>query len=109
MGVTTEKGSVAARRFVIVYNPEQELLLIRVIENDCRQTWHQPKESFRPLMAAQHATKHGLVSETNPVTSVQKSVLALRVKPPARFPKVVGSYGEPNLNDATKPDRKGGV
>jgi hypothetical protein len=65
------------------------LLLIRVIENDSHQTWHQLKKLFRPLMVAQHATKHGLVSETNAVTSAQKSVLdALRVKPPARFPNV---------------------
>ena len=65
------------------------LLLIRVIENDSRATWHQLKKVFRPLMVAQHATKHGLVSETNAVTSEQKRVLdALRVKPPARFPNV---------------------
>ena len=60
-----------------------------MIENDSRQTWHQFKRIFRPWMVAQHATKHGLVSETNPVTSEQKRVLdALRVKPPARFPNV---------------------
>ena len=65
------------------------LLLIRVIENDSDQTWHQLKRIFRPLMVAQHATKHGIVSETNAVTSEQKRVLdALRVKPPARFPDV---------------------
>lgn len=65
------------------------LLLIRVIENDSHQTWHQLKRLFRPLMVAQHATKHGIVSETNPITSEQKRVLdALRVKPPARFPDV---------------------
>ena len=65
------------------------LLLIRVIENDSRVTWHQLKKLFRPLMVAQHATKHGLVSETNALTSEQKRVLdALRVKPPARFPDV---------------------
>jgi len=65
------------------------LLLIRVIENDSRATWHQLKKIFRPLMVAQHATKHGLVSETNALTSEQKRVLdALRVKPPARFPNV---------------------
>ena len=65
------------------------LLLIRVIENDSRATWHQLKKLSRPLMVAQHATKHGIVSETNPVTSEQKRVLdALRVKPPARFPTV---------------------
>ena len=65
------------------------LLLIRVIENDSGQTWHQLKKLFRPLMVAQHATKHGTVSETNPVTTEQKRVLdALRVKPPARFPDV---------------------
>jgi transposase len=65
------------------------LLLIRVIENDSGQTWFQLKKLFRPLMVAQHATKHGLVSETNALTSEQKSVLdALRVKPPARFPDV---------------------
>jgi len=65
------------------------LLLIRVIENDSRATWHHLKKLFRPLMVAQHATKHGPVSETNAVTSEQKCVLdALRVKPPARFPNV---------------------
>jgi len=65
------------------------LLLIRVIENDSRVTRHQLKKVFRPLMVAQHATKHGLVSETNALTSEQKRVLdALRVKPPARFPNV---------------------
>lgn len=65
------------------------LLLIRVIENDSGHTWHQLKKLFRPLMVAQHATKHGIVSETNAVTSEQKRVLdALRVKPPARFPDV---------------------
>ena len=63
------------------------LLLIRVIENDSRATWHQLKKLLRPLMVAQHSTKHGIVSETNPVTSEQKRVLdALRVRPPARFP-----------------------
>ena len=65
------------------------LLLIRVIENDSQQTWHQLKKLFRPLMVAQHSTKHGIVSETNPITSEQKRVLdALHVKPPARFPDV---------------------
>ncbi len=65
------------------------LLLIRVIENDSHQTWHQLKKLFRPLMVAQTNTKHGIVSETNAVTSEQKRVLdALRVKPPARFPNV---------------------
>jgi transposase len=65
------------------------LLLIRVIENDSQQTWHQLKKLFRPLMVAKHATKHGTVSETNPLTSEQKRVLdALRIKPPARFPNV---------------------
>ena len=65
------------------------LLLIRVIENDSRVTWHQLKKLFRPLMVAQHATKHGLVSETNALTSEQRRVLdTLRVKPPARFPNV---------------------
>jgi len=65
------------------------LLLIRVIENDSRATWHQLKKVFRPLMVAQHATKHGLVSEMNPLTSDQRRVLdALRVKPPACFPSV---------------------
>ena len=40
-------------------------------------------------MVAQHATKHGLVSETNHLASEQKHVLnALRIKPPARFPAV---------------------
>jgi transposase len=65
------------------------LLLIRVVENDSGATWHQLKKVFRPLMVAQHATRHGLVSETNALTSEQKRVLdALRVKPPARFPNV---------------------
>ena len=65
------------------------LLLSRVIENGRRQTWRQLKRLFRPLMVAQHATKHGLVSDTNPVTSEQKRVLdVLRVKRPARFPDV---------------------
>ncbi len=65
------------------------LLRIRVIENDRRQTWHQRKELLRPMMVAQHPTKHGLVSETDTLTSDQKSVLdALRLKPPARFPNV---------------------
>jgi hypothetical protein len=60
-----------------------------VIENDSQQTWHQLKKLFRPLMVAKHATKHGIVSETNPLTSEQKRVLdALRIKPPARFPAV---------------------
>jgi len=40
-------------------------------------------------MIAQTSTRHGIVSETNVVTSDQKRVLdALRVKPPARFPHV---------------------
>ena len=65
------------------------LLLIRVIENDSQATWHQLKKLLRPLMVAQHATKHGLVSETNALTSEQRRVLnTLRVKPPARFPNV---------------------
>ena len=63
------------------------LLLIRVIENDSGATWHRLTKLFRPLMVAQHATKHGIVSETYAVTSEQKRVLdALRVRPPARFP-----------------------
>jgi hypothetical protein len=66
------------------------MLLIRVIENDSHQTWHQLKKLFRPLMVAQHATKHEVVSETNPVTTEQKSVPdALRVRPPGRFPDVL--------------------
>jgi DNA-directed RNA polymerase subunit H (RpoH/RPB5) len=40
-------------------------------------------------MVAQHATKHGLVSETNVLTSEQKRVLdTLRVKASACFPNV---------------------
>ena len=65
------------------------LLLISVIENDCGAAWHRLKRTLRPSMVAQHGTKHGIVSETNAVTSEQKRVLdALRVTPPARFPYV---------------------
>ncbi len=65
------------------------LLLIRVIENDSGQTWHQLKKLFRPLMVAQHATKHGIVSETNPLTSEQKRVLdALHLKAPNSYLEV---------------------
>ena len=62
------------------------LLLIRAIENDSAHTWNQLKRNLRPMLLEQHATQHGIVSETNAVTSEQKRALdALRVKPPARF------------------------
>ena len=60
-----------------------------MIESDSRKTWHRLKKLFRPLMVAQHRTKHSLVIETNPITSKQMRVLeALRIKPSAHCPDV---------------------
>ncbi len=62
------------------------LLLIRVIENESGETWHQIRKNFRSLLVGFHQTRHGPISQTTRVKSEQKRVLdALRVKPPARY------------------------
>ncbi len=62
------------------------LLLIRVIENETSETWHNLKNITWPLMDAQHRTQHGLISQSSTPTIDMKRVLdALCVKPPKRY------------------------
>jgi hypothetical protein len=62
------------------------LLLIRLIETKCGQSWHQVLKVMRPLSVAIQASEYGTVKQTNRVSSAQKSVLdALGVKAPKRF------------------------
>ena len=62
------------------------LLLIRVIENETRDTWGNLKQDLWALMAVQHRTQHDLITQTSAPTSRVKSVLdALKLKPPKRF------------------------
>jgi transposase len=62
------------------------LLLIRVTENETGQTWHNLKNVMWPLMAAQHRSRHGVISQTNALTKAQKTVLdALAINPPKRY------------------------
>jgi len=65
------------------------LLLIRVTENETQRTWHQLKKTLWPLMVARHHTQHGVISQTNNLTSEQKAVLdALHLKAPNRYLEV---------------------
>jgi hypothetical protein len=60
--------------------------LIRIIETETGETWHQIKKTFSNLQAGIHDTKHGPVIQSNPLKSEQKRVLdAVHVKPPARY------------------------
>ncbi|MBA4171018.1 MAG: IS1634 family transposase [Chloroflexi bacterium] len=62
------------------------LLLIRVIENETSETWHNLKNITWPLMVAQHRTQHGPISQSSTPKSDMKRVLdALNVKPPKRY------------------------
>jgi len=62
------------------------LLLIRVAENETGSTWHQLKRAFHPLMAGYHASPHGSIIQSNPLTPEQKRHLkALKIKAPARY------------------------
>ena len=62
------------------------LLLIRVAENETGTTWHQLKKAFRPLMAGYHASPHGPIIQSNPLTADQKRHLkALKIDAPARY------------------------
>ena len=62
------------------------LLLIRVAENETATTWHQLKKAFRPLMAGYHASPHGPIIQSNPLTADQKRHLkALKIDAPARY------------------------
>lgn len=62
------------------------LLLIRIAETESGDSWHQLKKIFRSLQAADHATPHGTITQTNQLTAEQKRVLhAINVKPPKRF------------------------
>jgi transposase len=62
------------------------LLLIRIIETESADTWHQIKKNFSNLQAGIHGTKHGPVIQSNPLKSEQTRVLdAVHVKPPARY------------------------
>ncbi len=62
------------------------LLLIRIAENESGESWHQLKRIFRPLLVADHATQHGVISQTNKLTAEQKRVLdGLNLKAPKRY------------------------
>jgi len=62
------------------------LLLIRVIENETRDTWGNLKQDLWALMAGQHRSQHGIITQTSTLTKSVKSVLdALDLKPPKRF------------------------
>jgi len=65
------------------------LLLIRVTENETGKTWRELKNIFHPLLIAEHQTNHGIITQTNPLTTGQKAVLdALNLKPPPRYPSI---------------------
>lgn len=62
------------------------LLLIRVAENETRQTWRQLRQTLAPLQVAIHRTPSGEVRQTNPTTAGQKGVFdTLSIKPPPRY------------------------
>jgi len=62
------------------------LLLIRVIENATHDTWGNLKQDLWALMAGQHRSQHGIITQTSTLTKSVKSVLdALDLKPPKRF------------------------
>lgn len=62
------------------------LLLIRIVENESGESWHQLKRIFRPLLVAEHQTQHGVISQTNKLTANQKRVLdGLNLKAPKRY------------------------
>jgi len=62
------------------------LLLIRIAENETGESWQQLKRILRPLLVADYQTQHGIISQTNKVTSEQKRVLdALQLKAPKRY------------------------
>ena len=62
------------------------LLLIRVIENQTNDTWGNLKQTLHGLMAGQHRTQHGVLTQTSTLAKSVKGVLdALRIKPPKRF------------------------
>ena len=62
------------------------LLLIRVIENETNDTWANLKQDLWALMAGQHRTQHGIITQTStPTASVKRVLDALDLKPPKRF------------------------
>ncbi|HRN18041.1 MAG TPA: transposase [Trueperaceae bacterium] len=62
------------------------LLLIRIAESESGESWHQLKKLFRPLLVAEHATQHGVISQTNKLTIEQKRVLdRLDLKTPKHY------------------------
>lgn len=62
------------------------LLLIRVIENQTNDTWGDLKQTLWGLMAGQHRTQHGTLTQTSTPTPDVKRVLdALNLKPPKRY------------------------
>jgi transposase len=62
------------------------LLLIRVIENETNDTWHNLKHTTWQLMAGRHRTQHGIITQSSTPTSDMKRVLdALNLKPPKRY------------------------
>jgi transposase len=74
------------------------LLLIRIIENETGDTWHQIKKNFSNLQAGYHDTKHGPVVQTNPLKTEHKRVLdALHISPPARYLEIPAPQQAQNL------------
>jgi transposase len=62
------------------------LLIIRVIENETRDTWGNLKQDLWTLMAGQHRTQHGILTQSStPSKDVKRVLDALRLKPPKRF------------------------
>ncbi len=62
------------------------LLLIRIAESESGESRHQLKKLFRPLLVAEHATQHGVISQTNKLTIEQKRVLdRLDLKTPKHY------------------------
>jgi hypothetical protein len=62
------------------------LLLIRVIENETNDTWGNLKQTLHGLMAGQHRTQHGILTQSSTPTPAVKSVLdALNLKAPKRY------------------------
>ena len=62
------------------------LLVISVIENETNDTWSNLKQTLHALMAGQHRTQSGAITQASTPTNAMKSVLtALNLKPSKRY------------------------
>ena len=61
------------------------LLLTIIARNESGENGHQLKKVLLPLLEAEHATQHGIISQTYKLTTEQKRVLnGLNLKTPKR-------------------------